>query len=327
MENNYNEERYDQFIKSLKEPSEFKCIKIVRKRSITTRKFVEQYNAFVNFLYEYFDPSLLGRFETNDKFVVIKKYLNITNKSTTGEFFSNRNVIKLYGKKAIYHELFHMASALITAKERGNVYLGYQCGGHGNGINEGYTELLARRYFTSGNAYPRLVSVVARLEYIIGKDLMEPMYFTTGLKGLCIEMSKYLNSNDLGEIVDFIDNTDHLDSSRYDFNYLEFNRYLLYAYDFLFILYYNKLIKQVGSEEISIEEAINMYDVFKTSIYKDISDIGIVDGKYSKEEQDSFWSKPKTVLYDFMPAVESIFEHYNSKLIELREQIKTRSLS
>ena len=319
MENNYNEERYNQFIKSLKEPSEFKCIKVVRKRSITTRKFAEQYNAFVNFLYEYFDPSLLGRFETNDKSVVIKKYLNITNKSTTGEFFSNRNEIKLYGNKAIYHELFHMASALITAKERGNVYLGYQCGGHGNGINEGYTELLARRYFTSDNAYPRLVSVVARLEYIIGKDLMEPMYFTTGLKGLCIEMSKYLNSNDLGEIVDFINNTDHLFIDKCG-DFQELNRFLVYSYEFLFILYYNKLLRQMENGEIDVNQAIANYDYFKSMIVDDMNYIGIGDAKYSELEPFNF--KMISVSHDLMAKVNNIFDKYNAELIKIKESKK-----
>jgi len=130
--------------------------------------------------------------------------LKILNASGSYNGVKNRIAINLkIDKKAIYHELFHMASG----KVEGDVlYSGFSqklnnkwiC----EGLNEGYTELLCARYFTNQpTSYEYEVKQVKLLEQIVGQEKMEKLYLTANLKGLINELRIYADDDEITEFI------------------------------------------------------------------------------------------------------------------------------
>ena len=95
----------------------------------------------------------------------------------------------------LYHELFHVSTARRVGTTSFNGFcqtnlLTSEC--IGEGINEGYTQLMAERYFKDSSVgnYNVLVYLVELLELIIGKDKMEHYYMTSDLYSLVNELKK-----------------------------------------------------------------------------------------------------------------------------------------
>lgn len=126
------------------------------------------------------------------------------------------NNIKVNPQKyslSIYHELFHLAS---TFKDKDKIYSGFSqlqittLSKIGQGMNEGYTELLHKRYFphaSSDTAYQILVFFMKSLEEIIDQEKMEKLYSEANLKGLIAELETLMNQE---EIMAFIRDMDVL---------------------------------------------------------------------------------------------------------------------
>lgn len=103
---------------------------------------------------------------------------------------------KGYNKNSFFHELLHLS----TKVKNGNIVF---CGlsqydfksgrSVGRYFNEGYTQVLNRRYFndTRDNVYPFETLIASNLERLIGVDKMEENYFNFNLKGLSQEIEKY----------------------------------------------------------------------------------------------------------------------------------------
>jgi len=96
----------------------------------------------------------------------------------------------------IFHELFHFSSA----KKSGKDYCtGFKKGTLFEAFNEGYTEVLTKRYFfykAKHQVYLIERNLAELLEVIIGKDLMENIYSKADYLSLLIEFSKYTESQD-----------------------------------------------------------------------------------------------------------------------------------
>ena len=72
----------------------------------------------------------------------------------------------------------------------------------GNGINEGYTELLARRYFEKDSGYYDDEVILASLiEELITKDKMEQLYFYADLKGLITQLNQYADKSSVNRFI------------------------------------------------------------------------------------------------------------------------------
>lgn len=114
----------------------------------------------------------------------------------------DENVLTYREKKSIYHEILHMASSY-NDYENEVYYRGFFQHNEnkkvtiGEGLNEGYTELLSNRDINNDNytsyseiednyiiAYPISQALAHQLEIIIGKSEMEKMYFDNDLRGL-----------------------------------------------------------------------------------------------------------------------------------------------
>ncbi len=186
---------------------------------------------------------------------IVKKY-----NSLSGFFLSRLNLGAIYRfykneihlvKKDfsyLYHELLHMASCY-----HGDIiYLGLRKNEFeniGDGINEGYTQLLAERYFPNVTKTYLIETKLARaLEVIIG-DKMTSLYFNADYKGLIKELSKYAS---IEKIKEFISNFDfiyaNIPSGKKDIIYSE----LMAVNWFLIETYYNKLDGMNKEEIISI---------------------------------------------------------------------------
>jgi hypothetical protein len=89
----------------------------------------------------------------------------------------------------------------------------------GKGLNEGYTELLTRRYFPndkkevkkkknkkeSPKAYDAHVSICRKLEKIVGKEKMTEFYLTSNLSGLIKELKKYSTNEEISKFIANVD--------------------------------------------------------------------------------------------------------------------------
>lgn len=160
----------------------------------------------------------LGIFYKNMSSVKIKSYygVNLLNNIILGSYNANNRIIRLRKgteNEALEHELLHVASSL---KQDNVFYKGfYQKNGIidiGSGLNEGYTQLLAERYFSfsrnndiNRNCYLIEKRYAKIIENIVGKNIMQNLYFKADLKGLVMELNKYA---DINEIFTFLTNLD-----------------------------------------------------------------------------------------------------------------------
>lgn len=160
---------------------------------------------------------------------IVQKKLNMYSSDGVEEaYIVRRNKIVIYYDyddnddicfETFYHELFHVASTFCD-KEKNQMLSGFSQGiiGEtnqiGTGINEGYTQLLAERYFGQGNEiHPLEASIAKRLEQIIGKFNMESMYFKANLSGFVCELKKFETEE---TIMNFISKVDFLNHHLYD---------------------------------------------------------------------------------------------------------------
>lgn len=93
------------------------------------------------------------------------------------------NKLNLNTFKAIYHELLHLASLNKNNLENAS-----------HPLDEGYTQLLAERYFDEniGITYKFEVAILRCIEVILGKDYLEQQYFSGNFNTVINDLSKYI---------------------------------------------------------------------------------------------------------------------------------------
>lgn len=187
---------------------------------IAAQKYGEYIVSFANVMIKNFPTEDLTNFYNNINEVKAKPkrfgLLNlIFHLDLAGFYNTKKNIIfveKGLEDHPIQHELFHMAS---SPYKNGIKYSGFQVSSIGEGINEGYTELLTQRYFPNEDndedndiqPYDYHVSVAKKLEQIIEREKMQSLYLNANLKGLIDELKQYISED---EIMKFISNTDFL---------------------------------------------------------------------------------------------------------------------
>ena len=167
----------------------------------------EENNYIIEYFYNILESRLshcdLSSFYRNIQSLVIieeKKTLKerlseILGIKKTGHYTQGNNRIRIYNgeinpeneyvNKTKTHELIHMA----TSRKVGDSYLcGFCHAKNGNefgyGLNEGYTELINRRYFagSKANSYYLLQETAYLLEELIGPREMEQLFFNNDLE-------------------------------------------------------------------------------------------------------------------------------------------------
>lgn len=163
---------------------------------------------FVTTMRNNFDDETLKNLYDNVKWVMFKKYKS---KINNGEYLSATNVIKLVNEektRTITHELLHMAS---NPYDNTNNFGGffYTIGKYkiGYGLDEGYTELLNKRYFNSNseNIYKEEVTICGFLEEIVGQKKMEKMYLTANLLGLIQDLKEIYDVKEIERFMAALD--------------------------------------------------------------------------------------------------------------------------
>ena len=164
----------------------------------------ETINKFINVMETNFTKEQLQILYRNLKSLKIQKKKSI--KGSVGLYKDKKNIIVLLkdgSAKTSFHELFHMASTIYR--------LGRCLGGLAlvsdelflaGAINEGYTDIMANRYFDvdlKDTYYYRELVYAKGIEDVVGKDYMENCYMTANPKQLMNELIKYTTFKEMFE--------------------------------------------------------------------------------------------------------------------------------
>lgn len=202
-------------------------------RRIQTLKLGNEILYFKKVMALNFDPKCLNILYTNLKNIEIKEkqiLLMCFIFSLGGYYIHKKNKIKILKrskKDVLPHELFHMASSIYDKKHNkgfsGFLQIDWKTGHDiGNGLNEGYTELLTSRYFNiddvTSDEYKTSKTFAFLLEKIVGQEFMEKSYLKANLPSLITELEKY---DTIENIIRFIYAWD------YYFKYSEYKKLLL----------------------------------------------------------------------------------------------------
>lgn len=128
---------------------------------------------------------------------------------------SKSNKITIAKNSAIEHELFHMASSYYSndnVEASGFHYKDLNKNEEiGVGINEGYTQMLTKKYFNCNdqNVYEKEVKYVNYLINLIGRDKMDNLYFNANLGGLVEELSNYSTEFEVFKFIRALDDIEN----------------------------------------------------------------------------------------------------------------------
>lgn len=255
----------------------------------------------------------LNNFYSNfHKDCIVEKYKD--NRVVLGSYYPFLNQIVLYNNQFmtfIFHELFHMAT---RDKRMGRLCVGFKYLNSssdkskqyiGDALNEGYTELLAKRYFSdfghvSSKNYEVLYMLASLIEFLVGKDFMENCYSKADLYSLVIHLTKFGTAE---EIITIFKKMDRL---LIEMKILVKEKRLLYrkrykTYTEIMVLiaklyaramatcnndsldYYKKfgevITKDIKYYEISGEDKKRIFDVMSEEYFKMKNDMVITDHK------------------------------------------------
>ena len=172
----------------------------------------EQLYIFANTLLQNVKIENLRNFMKNAPFIKIKYYplKNAETKNggiTAGTYDGVSKTIEIYHDKkdhsTLHHELLHSASSDFSYDSSGFRVSLKEGGEFGEGLNEGYTELLNNRFFnTSSTSYTYLQKLAELIElFYENKEDMVEDYFNADIFGLIGEL---LKSMSLEEAIDII---------------------------------------------------------------------------------------------------------------------------
>lgn len=190
---------------------------------------------------------------------------------------------------SLYHELLHLSSSLGKIKN-GLVISGFehQINGTkiiGRALDEGYTELLATRYFYRTNdlvSYDYETKIALLVEKIIGTSKMTGMYFNANLGGLCLCLRDY---SSLDKVKSFILNLDDI-SRITKYQKRDIDKVISYHNAiamFLIDAYKNKLNEDLNSKKITVKGYEKRLNNFMVILHKAFNMLNI--GDYSKEKK------------------------------------------
>lgn len=211
--------------------SPFKKLRI--KKLKLQARFNDYITKFDERLHVFEDSSLVNWNNNKDK---IKIKFKLLTKNKIASFNQSNNTIYIRNMKslrAIYHELLHAASSKI-AKSYRSVGFHYKDKNIdiGNGLNEGYTELLTRRYFKANytTLYGIELHYAKYLEMIIGREQMERYYLKADIESLINYLTKYDSINNIFDFLYGIDKINYNIKSININDIVHLNRLLLSWY-------------------------------------------------------------------------------------------------
>lgn len=193
-----------------------------------------------------------------------------------------KNIIKL-SSSDVYryndcHEMLHAASSTIRESDK-RAFSGFSqtsASGKkyiGNGINEGYTEILRMRLFPPLflGTYQVEQHIVSHLEKIVGVEQMEKMYMKADLFGLVNYLKQYMDETDVIKFikdVDFINANNLTNTKKIKLNELK----LKDIYTFLINCYMKKLNADFLNKGINEDEYAQKISEYISTLGSEITD-------------------------------------------------------
>lgn len=192
-------------------------------RNIKNKKLGNELIKFRKKLYQKVNNENLSLLNNNLISLKVKiRYLApeiVTLKVAAGKYNIVKNKITILNQLknlAINHELFHMATTFYDKKLKIGFcgfqqILFYKKESFGKGLNEGYTQLISRRYFNETNecvidGYEVCMHFAEKLEEIVDKDRMETFYFNADLMGLYKYLTKFDEGSNVATFIAILDN-------------------------------------------------------------------------------------------------------------------------
>lgn len=241
-----------------------------KEYNINDKEYNKELNNFVKTMENNFDKEELSVMSNNIKNLKIKerslKINNITRKEKAcAAYLPNNNKIVIDKDTSltdsIYHELLHMAS---TTKNKNCTNSGFRldvsCYKFGEKLNEGYTDIMANRYFSSPISYEIEVMIVLCIEIIIGREQMEKLYLQSDLEGLIEMLKKYTSEKEICSFISALDNV--YKYSNYRDIKLQINKIISYLY----LLYFNYFNETCNKNKIPLEKYISSLNSIKKAL-------------------------------------------------------------
>ena len=243
------------------------------------KEIKEVVEEFVKIIEQNFSENVLTNFYNNINRVKINKNKLIKFSGLGGFYICATNEIKYSNVGSLYHELFHMASAVYdgnSAIEHTGFQQYYKHEKEeldiGMAINEGYTELLAKRYFNHKDyksiGYIEEYDIAEKLEVVVGRKLMENYYLKADLQGLINELSAYVSTD---EVFEFLTYTDFITKHIDDIAIIKTSKIfecITKSYNFIIKTYVTKLKQQLDTNQIDKELFVKKIEEFMNSFYK-----------------------------------------------------------
>lgn len=177
-------------------------------------KFNKILENFLNVMNNNFEEDDLKNLYDNIIWVMFKKYISF---KYDGDYDPITNIIRTLSEddtNSINHELIHMsANPHDGTSNYGGFYYSTNNYIIGYGLDEGYTELLNKRYFDSKtqNAYRLQIIICKYLEQIVGQKKMEKLYLNANLFGLIKELKQTHKIEEIERLIAAIDFTHDYD--------------------------------------------------------------------------------------------------------------------
>lgn len=212
-----------------------------------------------------FNREDLVTFENNVKTLSIIKKKNpfsfLCKSEAHYNLYGNKIVLN---KKIDFHELFHAASSYYSEN---NMYTGFQNKNFGIGLNEGYTQLLARRYFSDNSEFYLFEMLVSYyLERIIGKKKMQSYYLNGNLPNLIKDLTLYSNEISISH---FISRLDYYCKYAGDTLTSREDKFLFNQSDKIIKFLIECYEKKIDSQNINLDNKKALKDSYKNSIIED----------------------------------------------------------
>lgn len=154
----------------------------------------------------------------------VKIYKKRIGTIVSGEYKTKENIMVLNNLKSLNHECLHLMSSEYDPNIDTS-YSGFRVTNHskpaykindrGMGFNEGYTQYCALKLGDQTNIYTYESKIAARLERIIGVDILRPLYYEHNLPKLIEEIEKRIGYEETNNIISGLDYLVYCRSSIY----------------------------------------------------------------------------------------------------------------
>ena len=216
---------------------------------------------------------------------------------------NDKDLEKNHATLTPYHELFHLLTTRFDSDN--DVRIGFQYNDFGKALNEGYTEIMTRRYFgylneNDCNTCLHFTWFAEMVEDIIGKDKMEYYYLKSDIEGLILELEKYLPRE---KVINMIKSMDKM------FN----NEEKLFEYQ------KDILDKKQSIDMDRIKQYYSVNNSYRTLIYSSIKEIN-KNKELKLKTQNSFNEKNDKKKLEFDNEDNVYIEYYEEEVNNLSKK-------